>query len=135
MKISDFVGYISVVGRDRVLDFSPTDRWIGKNPAGWAPFKLPPVVDAKVFMADLYDQARKALGQISDANAETVDVIEEWRTKIRDFQNDKDFNETHPGHSQAAEGDLQAIATVLVAAAEQKGLSFDSKNQRFEPAA
>ena len=60
MKISDFVGYISVVGRDRVLDFAPTDRWIGKNPAGWAPFKLPPVVDAKVFMADLRSGAQGA---------------------------------------------------------------------------
>jgi hypothetical protein len=34
MKVADFVGYCYMSGRDRVLDFSPTDRWIGKNPAG-----------------------------------------------------------------------------------------------------
>jgi hypothetical protein len=34
MKVADFVGYCYMSGRDRVLDFNPTDRWIGKNPAG-----------------------------------------------------------------------------------------------------
>jgi len=38
MKVADFVGYMYMSGKDRVLDFNPTDRWIGKNPAGWTPF-------------------------------------------------------------------------------------------------
>jgi hypothetical protein len=32
MKVADFVGYLYMNGRNRVLDFNPTDRWIGKNP-------------------------------------------------------------------------------------------------------
>ena len=40
-KVADFVGYGYMSGKDRILDFNPTDRWIGKNPGGWAPFKVP----------------------------------------------------------------------------------------------
>jgi hypothetical protein len=43
MKVADFVGYVYMSGKDRILDFNPTDRWIGKNPAGWKPFVVPPV--------------------------------------------------------------------------------------------
>jgi hypothetical protein len=62
MKVADFVGYLQMSGKDRVLDFNPTDRWIGKNPAGWAPFKLPPVAKAQEFMAELFDEGPEALG-------------------------------------------------------------------------
>jgi len=135
MKISDFVGYIAMNGKDRVLDFSPTDRWIGKNPAGWPQLVLPPIVDAKVFMGDLYDKARAALGKISDANAETVDLIEQWRLKIQSFKADSDFNNTIPIIRELPKPTYKAIATVLVQIAETKGLSYDAKKQRFEPAA
>lgn len=135
MKVSDFVGYISMVGKDRVLDFSPTDRWIGKNPAGWAPMKLPPIVDAKIFMADLYNQAREALGKISDANAETVDVIETWKGLITAMKTDGEFNAAVPEIKKLPKPTYKAIATMLVKVAESKGLSYDVKKQRFEPAA
>jgi len=35
MKVSDFVGYLAMSGKTRVLDFNPTDKWVGKNPAAW----------------------------------------------------------------------------------------------------
>jgi hypothetical protein len=118
-----------------VLDFSPTDRWIGKNPAGWPPFKLPPIVDAKAFMADLYDQARDALGKISDANAETVDVIQSWRAKMAHYKTDTEFNATIPEIKKLPKPTYKAIATELLKLAELRGLSYDVKKQRFEPAA
>src|SRR5215831_4726347 len=35
MKIADCVGYCYMRGKDRILDFSPSDRWVGKNPGQW----------------------------------------------------------------------------------------------------
>jgi hypothetical protein len=62
MKVADFVGYAYMNGRERVLDFNPTDRWIGKNPAGWAPFKVPPVGKAQDFMAACSTRAARRSG-------------------------------------------------------------------------
>ena len=66
LKNADFVGYLSMIGKHRVLEFSPTDRWVGKNPAGWRPLTVPPVEQATDFMADLYARGREALGTISE---------------------------------------------------------------------
>jgi hypothetical protein len=85
MKIADFVGYCQMNGRDRVLDFNPTDRWVGKNPAGWKPFKVPPVDKAQTFLAGLFDQGRAALGKLSEESAKIVAVVEEWRTTINAY--------------------------------------------------
>jgi hypothetical protein len=87
MKVADFVGYLYMSGKDRVLDFNPTDRWIGKNPAAWAPFKVPPVGKATTFMAELFDKGRAALGGISAESAKVMSVVEDWRTKIDAFTN------------------------------------------------
>lgn len=85
MKVADFVGYCYMSGKDRVLDFNPTDRWVGKNPAGWAPFKVPPVAKAQAFMAELFDKGREALGAISEESAKVSTQIEEWRLNLDTF--------------------------------------------------
>jgi hypothetical protein len=82
MKVADFVGYVYMNGRERVLDFNPTDRWIGKNPAGWKPFLVPPVAKATTFMAELFDYGRAALGAISGESALVMQQVQAWREKL-----------------------------------------------------
>lgn len=82
MKVADFVGFLYMRGRDRVLDFNPTDRWVGKNPAGWKPFVLPPAAKATRFLAELMDQGRAALGEISAEGAAITATVEAWRAKV-----------------------------------------------------
>jgi len=92
MKVADFVGYLYMNGKDRVLDFNPTDRWIGKNPAGWAPFKLPPVSKAQTFMAELFDKGRAALGAISEESAKVTTQVDDWRAAIDTYTSTDEVN-------------------------------------------
>ena len=92
MKIADFVGYLSMRGNDRVLDFNPTDAWIGKNPAGWPPMLLPPAARAGAFMADLFDRGRAALGQQTAASAAVAVGVERWREAIARYVSAAQFN-------------------------------------------
>jgi hypothetical protein len=105
MKVADFVGYVQMSGKDRVLDFNPTDRWIGKNPAGWKPFKLPPVAKAQTFMAELYDEGRTALGNMSDESAKIVQTVEDWKLAIADY--------TKPDEVNRAIGEIAKLAPVV----------------------
>jgi hypothetical protein len=79
MRIADFVGYLHMVGRDRMVDFNPTDRWTGKNPAQWRPFTVPAPAQAASFMADLMAKGRDALGAISAESAKVVEQVEHFR--------------------------------------------------------
>ena len=131
MKIADFVGYLYMSGKDRVLDFNPTDRWIGKNPAGWQPFKLPPVEKAQTFMKDLFDRGREALGKISAASAEIATVVDDWREQIETF--------TSAEECTRAVSEIQKLPTVSQAQVKRllmdkaKALEFawDAKKKAF----
>jgi hypothetical protein len=96
MKVADFVGYLYMNGRDRVLDFNPTDRWVGKNPAGWTPFKVPPVGKAQTFLAGLFDLGREALGSISEVSAKLALQVDDWRSQIETFTTADEFNQAIP---------------------------------------
>lgn len=136
MKVADFCGYLYMSGKDRVLDFNPTDRWIGKNPAGWDPFKVPPVAKAQSFMVDLFDQGRAALGEISDESAQILQQVEDWRTKIANLTTAAECN-TAAAEIKALQPILAfQLAKVLMDHAKAKGLPFDTKAKTFmEPVA
>lgn len=85
MKLSDFVGFLSMVGKHRVLDFSPTDRWVGKNPAQWKPLTVPAVDKATQVLAMLMADGRTALGRISDASADAASVLEDFKTDLATY--------------------------------------------------
>jgi hypothetical protein len=92
LKVADFVGFLYMRGRDRVLDFSPTDRWVGKNPAMWKPFQVPPVAKATTFMAERFDEGRAALGTISEDNAKMTRLVDDWKAAIDAYSTPDEIN-------------------------------------------
>jgi len=132
MKVSDFVGYCYMNGRERVLDFNPTDRWIGKNPAGWKPLVVPPVAKAQTFMADLFDHGRMALGAISEESAAITAAVADWRTKIE--------NCSKADECTALVEPINAVGKPLIVApvkgllrdrAKALGLTYDTAKKAF----
>jgi hypothetical protein len=134
MKVADFVGYLQMSGKNRVLDFNPTDRWIGKNPAGWAPFILPPVAKSTEFMADLFTKGREALGALSDESAKLMQSVAEWQTKIANFTTAKDFNDAREPIKAIAIPIVKVqVSKLLMDAAKAKGLKQDATKAFVEP--
>lgn len=132
MKVADFIGYLYVSGKDRVLDFSPTDRWIGKNPAGWPPFKLPPIEKAGDFMARLFAQGRDALGALSDESAGILREVEVWRDKIAKFTTVQAFNDARPAVKDIKSPIIQTqVVKLLLDGAVKKGVVFSKATKKF----
>jgi len=131
MKVADFVGYVYMRGKDRVLDFNPTDRWVGKNPAQWKPILLPPVEKATHVMADLMVKGREALGQISAASAKVSQQVDDWRSQIDTF--------TTPNECSQAVEDLAALPAIVAPQVKKLlwdrskalGFTFDTKTKLF----
>lgn len=92
LKSADFVGYLAMVGKHRVLDFSPSDRWVGKNPAGWRPLQVPPIAKATRMLAELFDEGRQALGDISEDAAKVLQQVQSWKGAIPGYATVEDVN-------------------------------------------
>lgn len=131
MKVADFVGYVSMNGRTRMLDFNPTDRWIGKNPAGWQPFQVPPVEKATDFMAKLIDLGREALGSISEESAKVVQVVSDWRTKIENMTEAKELTAAVPETQKLAPVVAPQVKKLLTDRAKALGFTYDVKTKKF----
>jgi hypothetical protein len=132
MKSADFIGRVYMIGKDRFLDFNPTDRWVGKNPGAWEPFKIPPAGKATDFMAELVDRGRSVLGKISEASAVAANSVIDWRTMIGDFKTAADFNATIPKVKDIASKIIQdQVIKLLFDAADAKKITFDQEKKVF----
>lgn len=132
MKVADFVGYLYMNGKDRVLDFNPTDRWIGKNPAGWKPMAVPPVTKAQTFMADLIVKGGAALGTISEESAAIMNQVETWRAKIAGLKTPAELNEQMPLIKAIDSAIVQPqAAKLLMDRGAELELPFDAKAKKF----
>jgi hypothetical protein len=118
-------------GRDRILDFNPTDRWIGKNPGQWAPFKVPPPGKAQNFLAELFDEGRKALGRIGAASADVAQQVIDWRANIQTFSRAEEFNRAIPIIKDLSAILRSQVSDILMAAAREKAIPFDSNTRSF----
>lgn len=131
MKVADFVGYVYMRGKDRVLDFNPTDRWVGKNPAQWKPLLLPPAEKATHVMADLMVKGRKSLGAISEASAKVTQQVDDWRSQIETM--------TTPNECSQAVEDIAKLPAIVAPQVKKLlwdrskalGFTFDTKQKAF----
>ena len=135
MKVADFVGYLYMSGKDRILDFSPTDRWVGKNPGGWAPFKVPPVGKAQDFMAGLFIQGREALGKISEGSAKVAQAVEDWRANIETFTSPEECTHAIPEITKLPAVAQPQVKKLLMDRAKALGFEWSAASKGFvEPA-
>jgi hypothetical protein len=124
MKIADFVGYIQMEGRNRVIDFSPTDEWVGKNPARWDKMAVPPIAQMDGYLARLIALGKDALNQIEEKSRVTKQEQDEWRVKLEAFTTAKEFNGVMGDILKLGPPNNAAVAQLSVAIAKTKGIEL-----------
>jgi hypothetical protein len=92
LKSSDVIGYMHTEGSQRILDFSPTDRWTGKNPGGWPTIKVPEYAQAQDFLAGIQQKAREALGAMSEESAAVAREVDGFREMLKQTNGLKNVN-------------------------------------------
>lgn len=78
-KRADGIAYMYRAGRQTMLDFSPTDRWIGKNAAGFDPLQVPDFNQQGGYFASVIADTKAALNKMSEEQQRVVAEIEAWR--------------------------------------------------------
>jgi len=82
LKVADMVGILYRAGSNTVLDFSPTDRWIGKNAPGLEPIQVPNLNSAPDFLGTIIQGAKDALNERNHASSVVAGEVGEWRDRI-----------------------------------------------------
>lgn len=101
LRQADFIGYYFLRGRDRVLDFEPSDARFAKNPARWPERIVPPAAQATTLLQDLFAEGRAALERRGDRRHAAVDALATWRADLQAC--------TTPAHFDAALVRVRAI--------------------------
>jgi len=84
LRVADQVGYVSFVNNDRTIQWTPTDLTVGKNTANLPMMKVPDKSDLelKTFMADVIDQVKKSLVEMSELQREALAKSEGYQDQI-----------------------------------------------------
>ena len=131
LKLADFVGFIYMSGKARILDFNPTERWFGKNPAGWKPFTIPEPAKARDFLAKLFDDGRAALGKISEVSATAAQTVMDWRIKIEGFTALEEFNRAAPEIRNLNATTQPQVVKLIIERAKAIGFAYDAQRKVF----
>lgn len=91
-KRADGIAYMYRSGRQTVLDFSPTDRWIGKNAGGFDPLAVPDFHQQRDYFATVIADTKAALNKLSEEQQRVVAEIDEWRERVESASSPDEIN-------------------------------------------
>lgn len=81
LKSSDCIGYYHVVGKQRVIDWTPNDEWLAKSP-DWPQMRVPTLEADPNFLAKIQQKARLDLGKMSADSAAAANQVAEFLAAI-----------------------------------------------------
>lgn len=130
-KSADAMGRISLVGGKRMLNFSPTETSFGKNPAGLAALEVPHYASDPAFMANVIQQIKDAINEMTEAQQEVAAMQARWSDKLANAESADDFNALIDESKKTDERIQAAAKRMLMDAATAKGFEFDPKAKKF----
>lgn len=78
-KRCDNIGYLYQGAKGRVLDFNPTDRWIGKNRGALPAIAVPHYSATPDFLAQTITTIKGHLNRMSQQSDAAKEEVEKWR--------------------------------------------------------
>lgn len=91
-KRADGIAYMYRSGRATILDFSPTDRWIGKNAAGFEPLTVPDFNHHPNYLAKVIADTKAAMNRMSEEQQRVVGEITAWQERAGEAASAADVN-------------------------------------------
>ncbi len=81
-KRADGIAYMYRGAKQTILDFNPTDKWVGKNCGGLEPLAVPHFSAVPDYLAGLIRQIKGHLNRMSQQDDAAKIEVEQWRTRF-----------------------------------------------------
>ena len=132
LKVTDLVGFVRKVGTKRVLSFDPTEKWIGKNSAGFpAEIEVPDLAKAPNFLADLVAKAKATIGKVADNSAAIAKIVEAWKTRIACWMTAADFQSDWTEIRSTKEPVKAQVFAMMKERGKALEIKYDPKSKTF----
>lgn len=130
-KVSDMMGYLSIIEGKIMLNCNPADVAFGKNP-GIPVLQFPHPTENPAFLAEVISMAKDSLNRMSIEQAALMTETEEWREKFTDA-NAEELNKLIPQVSSASPAIIDTIKRIMIKIAESNGIAFNKDSRQFVP--
>lgn len=129
LRISDQVGYVSIVNNQRCVTFNPTDNFVGKNVAGLEAIQIPDSTDAsfKNTMADIIKQVKVSIRNRSEAQRLANEQLAALREEMEKADTVDECNALAKKCKELPPVMQAPFAKEMIAAFEKKGFSIKDK--------
>ena len=133
LKATDMLGYMFRGRNGAVLDFSPTERHVGKNAPGFAPFEVPDLHAEPDWFATVLQSAKDTINERNSASKDVAAAVSEVRDMVEAAQSADEINDLVASHITDAENKAAAtqIGKLVKSQAKSLGLSYDKKAKAF----
>lgn len=135
-KRCDNIGYLYQGSKGRILDFNPTDRWIGKNRGALPALPVPHYSATPDFLAQVIAQIKTHLNRMSRQDDTAKAEVEAWRQRFAAMTT-ADALTASVSEASKVNGVVGAqIKTLLSERAKTLGLKWEGKKGagRYVPA-
>jgi hypothetical protein len=132
LKSADIIGYYHLVGKQRVIEWTPSEEWIAKSP-DWPTQKVPDFSVEPNLLATVQQRARQDLGKMSAESAQTATQVAEILEGINCATGLDDLNML-VANAEALPTIVKAqIRTPLAERVKGLGAIYDKKAGKYVP--
>jgi len=134
-KIADQVGYIHANNNNlRVIDFEPSDHWLGKNTGGFKTLLIPNFHSEPQFFAETMQQLLDQMNSSSKVAKEFADVADAHRDEILSLDSAEALSLKVRAVAEMEDGPLKVIMKNFVSKkAKALNLKWDIEIGAFAP--
>lgn len=129
LRISDEVGYITMVNGKRTILWEPTDTTTGKNVANFPAMEVPAPTDPKygTFMANVVSSVKTSLINKSEAQRKANEQITKLRKELADIEDEEGAAKLLVDCKELPQIMKQPFFNEITVALAAKGFTWDGK--------
>jgi hypothetical protein len=129
-KSADAMGRLKMIGKNRVLDFSPSEAAFGKNPAQLDPITVPNFTTHPDFLAGIIADTKAKLNAGSEAATKEQSRLAELQAEFGNLETAKEFTKRAIELVNAKE--TVAVRALLNKIAMERGFVFDKEAKAYK---
>lgn len=133
LRISDEVGYITMINGARTILWEPTDTTVGKNVANFSPTEVPKPTDPKysTFMSDIVKEVKMSLVNKSESNRIAHQQLATIREQLAAADTDEDILALMAATKELPKVMQNPFFAEMQKHLATKGYTFDAKQKKF----
>ena len=133
LQTADFVGFLFIKDNKRMIDFNPTDYWIGKNSAKFSSMLIPDFNSVPDFFSSLIKDMKTAINGQTQVLVETLKMIKTLTNKIQNIKELTELNSFLNELPGMKNGVKKQIWDKILFRAKELNFEFNKDEKKFYP--